>query len=222
MHFINKQRRAVELLWIGPDGQAKTYGMIEPGKTKTQPTRPGAVWAVATPNDNQRLGHFVIGDRTAQAVIPANQPNFVVILTDDLGWSDLGCQGIQKDVKTPHMDALATRGVRCTAGYVTAPQCSPSRAGLITGRHQQRLGIDTIPDMPLPTEAVTIAERLQRLVITLVLLASGISSPIRLALTGCNASYPRCRTSRAAKFAFLGTRSSLTRLKLRVQGILLG
>ena len=105
----------------------------------------------------------LFGDRTAQAVIPANQPNVIVILTDDQGWSDLGCQGAQKDVKTPHIDALAARGVRCTAGYVTAPQCSPSRVGLITGRHQQRWGIDTIPDMPLPSEAVTIAERLRPL-----------------------------------------------------------
>jgi arylsulfatase A-like enzyme len=51
--------------------------------------------------------------------------------------------------------------VRFTAGYVTAPQCSPSRAGLLTGRYQQRIGIDTIPDIPLPLEEVTIAERLR-------------------------------------------------------------
>lgn len=163
VHFINKQRQTVELLWISPEGEAKSYGVIEPGSTKAQQTRPGAVWAIGTPDSNQQLGHFVIGDRTAQAVIPASQPNVIVILTDDQGWSDLGCQGIQKDVRTPHIDALASRGVRCTAGYVTAPQCSPSRVGLITGRHQQRLGIDTIPDMPLAAEAVTIAERLKPL-----------------------------------------------------------
>lgn len=163
VHFINKQRQAVELFWISPEGEAKSYGMIESGKTKAQQTRPGAVWSVGAPKANQMLGHFVIGDRTAQAVIPASQPNVIVILTDDQGWSDLGCQGQVNDINTPHIDALAARGVRCTAGYVTAPQCSPSRAGLITGRHQQRFGIDTIPDMPLPSEAITIAERLQPL-----------------------------------------------------------
>ncbi len=163
VHFINKQRQALELFWISPQGQSKSYGLIDSGKTISQQTRPGAVWAVAKPNDDQKLGYFVIGDRTAQAVIPASQPNVIVILTDDQGWSDLGCQGVHKDVKTPHIDALAARGVRCSAGYVTAPQCSPSRVGLITGRHQQRWGIDTIPDMPLPNEAVTIAERLQPL-----------------------------------------------------------
>ncbi len=64
-------------------------------------------------------------------------------------------------MRTPHLDRLAAEGVRCTAGYVTAPQCSPSRAGLITGRYQERLGIDTIPDMPLPLAAVTIPKRLR-------------------------------------------------------------
>ncbi len=89
------------------------------------------------------------------------KPNIIVILTDDLGYADLGAQGQERDVRTPHLDRLAAEGVRCTAGYVTAPQCSPSRAGLITGRYQQRLGIDTIPDMPLPLTAVTIPERLK-------------------------------------------------------------
>lgn len=163
VHFINKQRQAVELFWIDSNGQPKSYGSIDAGRTKTQKTRPGAVWAVSKVESDKILGHFVIGDRTAQAVIPANQPNVVVILTDDQGFSDLSCQGQNSDVKTPHIDALAERGVRCTAGYVTSPQCSPSRAGLMTGRHQQRFGIDTIPDMPLSVDAVTIAERLQPL-----------------------------------------------------------
>ncbi len=163
VHFINKQHQAVELFWVSPEGEPRSYGSIAPGQTKIQQTRPGAVWSIGKDSSDLKLGHFVIGDRIAQAVIPAAQPNVIVILTDDLGWSDVGCQGAKKDVKTPHIDALAARGVRCTAGYVTAPQCSPSRAGLITGRYQQRFGIDTIPDMPLASEAVTIAERLQPL-----------------------------------------------------------
>lgn len=88
------------------------------------------------------------------------KPNIIVILADDLGFADLGVQGVLKDMKTPHLDALAAGGVRCTAGYVTSPQCSPSRAGIITGNYQQRYGIDTIPDVPLPPAAVTLAERL--------------------------------------------------------------
>jgi arylsulfatase A-like enzyme len=94
------------------------------------------------------------------SAVAAPPPNVIVILTDDLGYADLGVQGQVRDVRTPQLDRFAAEGVRCTAGYITAPQCSPSRAGLLTGRYQQRYGIDTIPDMPLPLEAVTLAERL--------------------------------------------------------------
>jgi arylsulfatase A-like enzyme len=86
----------------------------------------------------------------------------IVVFTDDQGYADIGVNGQLKDIRTPNIDALAAAGVRCTAGYITAPQCSPSRAGLITGRHQQRFGFDTIPDGPLPLEEVTIAERLRK------------------------------------------------------------
>jgi arylsulfatase A-like enzyme len=91
----------------------------------------------------------------------AAPPNIIVIFADDLGYADLGVQGQEPDVRTPNLDRMAAEGVRCTAGYITSPQCSPSRAGLITGRYQQRFGIDTIPDCPLPLEQVTIAERLK-------------------------------------------------------------
>jgi arylsulfatase A-like enzyme len=96
---------------------------------------------------------------SVQAAKP--KPNFIIIFTDDQGWADLGCQGVRGDVKTPHLDALAASGVRCTAGYITAPQCSPSRAGLLTGRYQQRFGLEEIPDTPMPTGERTIAERLK-------------------------------------------------------------
>nr|WP_081596296.1 sulfatase-like hydrolase/transferase [Rhodopirellula baltica] len=161
VHFINQQRGPVELCWIDAKSKPKSYGLIQPGQTKTQSTRPGAIWMVKESDGDKQLGYFQIGDRTAQAVIPASKPNVVIILTDDQGWADLSCQNEVDDIQTPHIDGLAARGVRCTNAYVTAPQCSPSRAGLITGRYQQRLGIDTIPDMPLPTNAVTIAEHLQ-------------------------------------------------------------
>ncbi|MDP7133561.1 MAG: sulfatase-like hydrolase/transferase, partial [Planctomycetota bacterium] len=72
----------------------------------------------------------------------ADKPNIIVILADDLGYADLGCQG-SKEVKTPHIDSIATNGVRFTAGYVSAPQCCPARAGLITGRYQNRFGFET-------------------------------------------------------------------------------
>ena len=88
-------------------------------------------------------------------------PNIIVIFTDDQGYADLGCQGIVDDIRTPHLDRLAEDGVRCTAGYITAPQCTPSRAGLLTGRYQQRFGVGHIGQGPLPLEEVTIADRLR-------------------------------------------------------------
>ena len=99
--------------------------------------------------------------QTDDQAMAASKPNIIVILTDDQGYADLSAQGQVRDIKTPHIDSLAKNGVRCTAGYITAPQCSPSRAGLITGRYQQRFGLDTIPDCPLPLEEITIAERLR-------------------------------------------------------------
>ncbi len=71
-------------------------------------------------------------------------PNVLVILVDDLGYSDLSCQGCT-DFETPHIDALAERGLRLTQGYVSHPYCSPSRAGILTGRYQQRFGHEHNP-----------------------------------------------------------------------------
>jgi len=65
------------------------------------------------------------------------------------------------DIKTPNIDSLAADGVRMTAGYVTAPQCTPSRAGLMTGRYQQRFGLDDNRYTPMPLSEQTIADRLQ-------------------------------------------------------------
>ena len=70
---------------------------------------------------------------------PVAKPNILYLLADDLGYADLGVQGCT-DVPTPNLDSIAKNGVRFTSGYVSAPVCSPSRAGLITGRYQTRFG----------------------------------------------------------------------------------
>ena len=72
-------------------------------------------------------------------LLAAERPNILLILADDLGFHDLGCYGVQ-DYETPNLDRLAASGIRFTDGYVTAPQCGPSRAGLMTGVQQARLG----------------------------------------------------------------------------------
>ena len=90
-----------------------------------------------------------------------SRPNIVVVFTDDHGYADLGVQGVLGDVVTPHIDQLAADGARMTAGYVTAPQCTPSRAALITGQYQQRFGLDDNRFTPMPLTETTLAERLQ-------------------------------------------------------------
>lgn len=93
----------------------------------------------------------------------ANRPNVIVIISDDAGYADFSFQGAA-DVPTPNLDALASSGIRCTQGYVTASVCSPSRAGLLTGRYQQRFGheMNIPPAMSevngLPVEQYTIAD----------------------------------------------------------------
>lgn len=90
-------------------------------------------------------------------------PNVVIILADDLGYSDLGIQG-GKDIPTPNIDQLARKSTRFTSGYVTCPVCAPTRAALLTGRYQQRYGFDEngsiaqIPNYGLERSEKTIAD----------------------------------------------------------------
>ncbi|MFM7412207.1 MAG: sulfatase [Planctomycetota bacterium] len=99
------------------------------------------------------------GLRAAEA--QRHKPNILLIYSDDHGWADLGIQGVDDDIRTPHLDKLAQDGVRFTRGYVSAPQCVPSRCGVITGRYQQRFGVEDNGKGPLPLSEQTIAERLQ-------------------------------------------------------------
>ena len=78
------------------------------------------------------------------AAAAAAKPNVIFVVADDMGNADTGFQGC-KDIPTPNLDALARSGVRCTNGYVSHPFCSPTRAGLMTGRYQQRFGHENNP-----------------------------------------------------------------------------
>lgn len=83
----------------------------------------------------------------ASLSVQAQQPNIIVIVADDYGYADLGVQGC-KDIPTPHIDSIARNGTRCSSGYVSGPYCSPTRAGLLTGRYQQRFGHEFNPGPP--------------------------------------------------------------------------
>ncbi len=127
------------------------------------------------------LAFFVLADRrpaasaVAESGSPSPPPNVILILIDDLGATDLGYAG-SRFYETPHIDRLATQGMRFTAAYSACTVCSPTRAALMTGKYPARLHITDwikghrrpkaklrIPDwtMYLPLEETTIAERLQ-------------------------------------------------------------
>ncbi len=103
--------------------------------------------------------NFLAATAAAPLAPRARQPNFIVMLTDDHGYHDLGCQGA-RDLRTPHLDALAASGARFTDWYSCAPMCAPSRASLMTGRYPQRAGVPT-NGPALPTSEQTIASLLK-------------------------------------------------------------
>lgn len=86
------------------------------------------------------LGTMLLGmAATSARSAETTRPNVVFLLADDLGWADLGCYGAP-DIRTPHIDQLARQGVRFTSFYTNGPECTPTRAALMTGRYQQRVG----------------------------------------------------------------------------------
>ncbi|GAA4279618.1 hypothetical protein GCM10022260_00390 [Gaetbulibacter aestuarii] len=107
---------------------------------------------------------FVLGCQSHQK--PNNKPNVIIILTDDLGYADVGFNG-SLDIRTPHIDRIAKNGVQFTNGYVSYAVCGPSRAGLITGRYQDQFGFSRNPlfapkdeSQGLPLSEQTMAEAL--------------------------------------------------------------
>ncbi len=82
-----------------------------------------------------------VGIGACQSVGPttARGPNIVLIMADDLGYGDVGCYGC-KDIRTPNIDRIAAEGVRFKTFYANAPECTPTRTALLTGRYQQRVG----------------------------------------------------------------------------------
>lgn len=105
----------------------------------------------------------LIASLHAQPAAPS-RPNIVLIITDDVGYGDLGSYGAP-DIKTPNIDALAKAGTRFTQFYANASSCTPTRAGLISGRYQQRFALER------PLGGVTTADA------TLGLPATGRSLP---------------------------------------------
>ena len=94
------------------------------------------------------------------ATAAAERPNIVVILSDDAGYHEFSVHG-SKSIQTPRIDSIAGSGFRFTNGYVSATVCSPTRAGLLTGRYQQRFGHETnIPPVYSETNGLPLTETL--------------------------------------------------------------
>jgi len=86
----------------------------------------------------------------------ADSPNFILCMTDDQGWGDVGYNGLKK-IKTPNLDAMAAAGLRCDRFYAAHPSCSPTRASVMTGRHPYRMNC-LWPGMTLRQGELTIAQ----------------------------------------------------------------
>jgi len=104
-----------------------------------------------------------LGGRASSAA-GKKAPNIVVIVSDDQGYADSSCYDHPKEVETPGIDRLAADGVRFTNGYASGYVCAPTRAGLLTGRYQQRFGFYTAGDSRtgMPTSEITVADVLRK------------------------------------------------------------
>ncbi|MCH7725415.1 MAG: sulfatase-like hydrolase/transferase [Planctomycetes bacterium] len=118
-------------------------GVVNAQELSQRQTEPSAAEKlVIVPNDQAMAAKQRLLDKIAKVGGDDQRPvNVVLILADDLGYADTSTYG-SKTIPTPHIDALAAGGVRFTDAYVTAATCSPSRAGLMSGRYQQRFGFE--------------------------------------------------------------------------------
>ena len=132
----------------------------------------------------------------------ARRPNVIVIVADDLGYADVGFQGA-KDIPTPHLDRLAAAGVRFTNACVSHPFCSPTRAGLMTGRYQQRFGHENNPkyDPSDATAGLPLTETLLPQVLSAAGYATGIIGKWHL---GATAPMHPLRRGFQEQFGFIG------------------
>lgn len=108
---------------------------------------------------------FLLSFASTALAQPARKPNFIFILVDDMGYADLSSFG-SKDIRTPNIDRLAAEGVKLTQMYSNGPVCTPTRAALITGRYQQRVGLEwaipaRVTEPGLPVEEGSIARMLK-------------------------------------------------------------
>src|SRR5215213_10941385 len=111
------------------------------------------------------LNLLIVATVSTAMAAAMKKPNILILLADDVGWAEFGFQG-NKDIPTPNIDSIANSGVRFPQGYVAATYCSPSRAGLMTGRYPTRFGheFNSVANATgLHLKETTLADRLKRL-----------------------------------------------------------
>ncbi|MBD3265597.1 sulfatase-like hydrolase/transferase [bacterium] len=114
------------------------------------------------------MGFTALTAATGVKLQAKQKPNFVLIMADDLGYGDISCYGNER-INTPHIDAMAKKGLKFTDYHANAPVCTPTRAALLTGRYQQRCGMEGVIYVRgdtrlkgMPLDALTFAEVLQK------------------------------------------------------------
>src|SRR6516225_4825738 len=116
--------------------------------------------------ETSALSTLGAGALAGQGPAQSARPSIVLIVLDDLGYGDFGCYGCT-DIRTPHIDRLARLGVRLTDFYANGPVCTPTRAALMTGRYQQRVGLEWAispgqKEPGLPVEETSLARMLKQ------------------------------------------------------------
>jgi uncharacterized protein (TIGR03437 family) len=130
--------------------------VVRAGNYNLQATATGFV------TETQNVTVTASATNTATFTLAKQRPNIVLIVADDVGYADLGIQG-SAEIVTPNIDSIARNGLRFTQGYVTAPVCNASRAALLTGRYQQRFGVELLTSPSLPLSETLLGDRLKTL-----------------------------------------------------------
>lgn len=132
--------------------------------------RLGAIAGCASLMSGCAADYAQTGQAKAAAARVAKRPNVIVIIADDLGYADISAFGVKR-ISTPNIDRIGNEGVKFPVAYATAPVCSPSRAGVQTGRHQDRFGFefnngpaqrDIRQNLGLPVGEITVADALRK------------------------------------------------------------
>src|SRR5699024_9749564 len=137
-------RRALPLGLRPPPGGGPGHVLRPAAPSPRRASRAAARPVRRPPRPSSRRSSEVLMPAT-----PTDRPHILLIISDDHGYGDLSSRG-SADARTPHLDRLAAEGMSFDSAYVTAPICSPSRAGLIAGAHQQRWGGHWFSDSSFP------------------------------------------------------------------------